>query len=86
MRPIAQRHWRGLAGGLGITLNSGLALQQNAVLLVGAGMVALIGLTSDWIGAVMERVLKPPGLGSEAPHECAPDRDRSGAHSHPVGS
>ncbi len=49
-------------GGLGITISSGLKLQQNPVLLVGAGMVALLALTFDWIGAVMERVLKPRGL------------------------
>jgi osmoprotectant transport system permease protein len=49
-------------GGLGITINSGLALQQNSVLLVGAGMVAIIALTFDWIGALAERFLKPRGL------------------------
>ncbi|MGB9374499.1 MAG: ABC transporter permease [Jiangellales bacterium] len=49
-------------GGLGITINSGLALQQDSVLLVGAGMVAIIALTFDWIGAVAERLLKPRGL------------------------
>lgn len=49
-------------GGLGITISSGLKLQQNPVLLVGAGMVALLALTFDWIGAVMERFLKPRGL------------------------
>jgi osmoprotectant transport system permease protein len=49
-------------GGLGITISSGLKLQQNPVLLVGAGMVAILALTFDWIGAVMERFLKPKGL------------------------
>lgn len=49
-------------GGLGITINSGLALQQDSVLLVGAGMVAIIALTFDWFGAVAERFLKPRGL------------------------
>ena len=49
-------------GGLGITISSGLKLQQNPVLLVGAGMVAIIALTFDWIGALMERFLKPRGL------------------------
>lgn len=49
-------------GGLGITISSGLKLQQNPVLLVGAGMVALLALTFDWIGALMERFLKPKGL------------------------
>lgn len=49
-------------GGLGITINSGLALQQDSVLLVGAGMVAIIALTFDWFGALAERFLKPRGL------------------------
>ncbi len=49
-------------GGLGITIASGLKLQQNPVLIVGAGMVAIIALTFDWIGAMMERFLKPRGL------------------------
>jgi osmoprotectant transport system permease protein len=49
-------------GGLGITINSGLKLQQNPVLLVGAGLVALVALTFDWIGALAERYLKPRGL------------------------
>lgn len=49
-------------GGLGITINSGLKLQQDPVLLVGAGMVAIVALTFDWFGAVAERYLKPRGL------------------------
>lgn len=49
-------------GGLGITINSGLKLQQNEVLIVGAVMVALVALTFDWLGAVAERYLKPRGL------------------------
>lgn len=49
-------------GGLGITINSGLALQQDSVLLVGAGMVAIIALTFDWFGALAERFLRPRGL------------------------
>ena len=49
-------------GGLGITINSGLKLQQNEVLVVGAVMVAIVALTFDWLGAVAERYLKPRGL------------------------
>jgi len=49
-------------GGLGITIASGLKLQQDPVLIVGAGLVAVVALTFDWIGAVAERVLKPKGL------------------------
>jgi osmoprotectant transport system permease protein len=49
-------------GGLGITINSGLKLQQNEVLIVGAAMVAIVALTFDWFGALAERYLKPRGL------------------------
>ncbi len=49
-------------GGLGVTIYSGLKLQQDPVLIVGAGLVAIIALTFDWLGAVAERYLKPRGL------------------------
>jgi osmoprotectant transport system permease protein len=49
-------------GGLGITINSGLKLQQDPVLLVGAGLVAIIALSFDWLGAVAERYLRPRGI------------------------
>lgn len=49
-------------GGLGITINSGLKLQQDPVLIVGATLVALVALTFDWLGAVAERFLHPRGL------------------------
>ena len=49
-------------GGLGITIASGLKLQQNSVLIVGSGLVALVALTFDWIGALAERFLRPRGL------------------------
>lgn len=49
-------------GGLGITINSGLKLNQNDVLIVGGWLVALVALTFDWFGAVAERYLRPRGL------------------------
>jgi osmoprotectant transport system permease protein len=49
-------------GGLGITINSGLKLQQDPVLIVGAVLVAIVALLFDWLGAVAERYLKPRGL------------------------
>lgn len=49
-------------GGLGITISSGLKLQQDPVIIVGAVLVALIALTFDWLGAVAERYLRPRGL------------------------
>lgn len=49
-------------GGLGITISSGLKLQQDSVLLIGSGMVAIVALTFDWLGAVAERYLRPKGV------------------------
>lgn len=49
-------------GGLGITINSGIKLNQDSVLIVGAWLVALVALTFDWVGAVAERYLHPRGL------------------------
>lgn len=49
-------------GGLGITINSGLKLNQDDVLIVGAWLVALVALTFDWFGAVAERYLRPKGV------------------------
>ena len=49
-------------GGLGITISSGLKLNQNDVLIVGGWLVALVALTFDWFGAVAERYLRPRGL------------------------
>jgi osmoprotectant transport system permease protein len=49
-------------GGLGITINVGLKLQQDPVLIVGAWLVALVALTFDWVGALAEKYLHPRGL------------------------
>lgn len=49
-------------GGLGITISSGLKLNQNSVLIVGATLVAIVALTFDWLGAVAERYLRPRGI------------------------
>ena len=49
-------------GGLGITIQTGLKLNQDPVLIVGAWLVALVALSFDWLGAVAERVLRPRGL------------------------
>ena len=44
-------------GGLGITIQTGLKLNQDEILIVGAWLVALVALTFDWLGAVAERFL-----------------------------
>lgn len=49
-------------GGLGITISSGLKLNQNPVLIVAAVLVAIVALTFDWLGAVAERYLRPRGI------------------------
>lgn len=49
-------------GGLGETINSGLKLRRDLVLFVGAAMTALLALTIDWVGSVVERILRPKGL------------------------
>ncbi|QYG95341.1 ABC transporter permease [Iamia sp. SCSIO 61187] len=49
-------------GGLGITINSGLKLRRDLITVAGAGMVAILALTIDWVAAVVERVLRPRGL------------------------
>lgn len=50
------------AGGLGETINSGLKLRRDLVVLTGASLTALLALSLDWIAAVVERVLRPRGL------------------------
>lgn len=49
-------------GALGITINSGLKLNQDPVLIIGAALVAIVALSFDWLGALAERFLKPRGL------------------------
>lgn len=49
-------------GGLGETINSGLKLRRDLVLLTGAAMTAILALTIDWLGSVVERILRPKGL------------------------
>ena len=49
-------------GGLGVTIASGLKLNRDPVLLMGSGIVAVLALTVDWLGALAERWLSPKGL------------------------
>lgn len=49
-------------GGLGVSVYSGIKLQNDAVIYVSAGLVALVALSFDWLGAVAEKFLKPRGL------------------------
>lgn len=49
-------------GGLGETINAGLKLGRDLVTFTGAGMVALVALSIDWIASVIEKALRPKGL------------------------
>lgn len=49
-------------GGLGITISVGLKLNQDPVLIVGSALVAIVALSFDYIGALAERFLRPPGI------------------------
>lgn len=50
------------AGGLGETINSGLKLDRNAAILIGAVLVAILALVFDFLGAAAQRYLKPKGM------------------------
>lgn len=49
-------------GGLGATINAGIGLSRDLVLITGAGLTALVALTVDWIAALIEKALRPRGL------------------------
>lgn len=49
-------------GGLGILITTGVNLNLNAVLIAGSLLVALLALTIDWLGRVVEQVARPKGL------------------------
>lgn len=50
------------AGGLGIGISSGIKLSRELVILVYAGLTAVVALSVDWIAAIIERLLRPKGL------------------------
>jgi osmoprotectant transport system permease protein len=50
------------AGGLGLLITTGVNLFLPKVLVSGALLVALLALTIDWIGRVVETVARPKGL------------------------
>lgn len=49
-------------GGLGATIDAGLGLRRDLVLITGAGLTALVALSADWIAAIVEKTLRPRGL------------------------
>jgi osmoprotectant transport system permease protein len=49
-------------GGLGETINAGLAMNRSPAILIGAVMVAILALAFDSLGALAQRYLKPKGM------------------------
>jgi osmoprotectant transport system permease protein len=49
-------------GGLGLLITTGVNLNLGRVLVAGAVLVALLALSIDWIGRVVEHVARPKGL------------------------
>lgn len=49
-------------GGLGLLITTGVNLNLNVVLITGSLLVALLALTVDWLGRVVEQVARPKGL------------------------
>jgi osmoprotectant transport system permease protein len=49
-------------GGLGETINAGLAMNRSPAILIGAVMVAILALAFDSLGAIAQRYLKPKGM------------------------
>ncbi|MBT1675547.1 ABC transporter permease [Curtobacterium aurantiacum] len=50
------------AGGLGLLITTGVTLFLPKVLIAGALLVALLALSIDWLGRVVETVARPKGL------------------------
>ncbi|MET4782645.1 ABC transporter permease [Glaciihabitans sp. UYNi722] len=49
-------------GGLGILITTGVSLYLYSVLVSGALLIALLALTIDWLGRVVEQLARPKGL------------------------
>jgi osmoprotectant transport system permease protein len=50
------------AGGLGIYITTGVSLFRNGVLLTGAVMISSMALLIDWVGRLLEYVVRPKGI------------------------
>ncbi len=50
------------AGGLGELIDTGIKLFRYSILISGALLVALLALLIDWVGRVLEAVVRPKGL------------------------
>lgn len=50
------------AGGLGDIINNGIKLQRTPVLLTGSLLAVVLALMFDWVGGLIEDLLRPKGL------------------------
>jgi osmoprotectant transport system permease protein len=50
------------AGGLGIYITTGVSLFRPGVLVTGGVMISSLALLIDWVGRVLEYVVRPKGL------------------------
>jgi osmoprotectant transport system permease protein len=50
------------AGGLGDLINNGIKLQRTPVLLTGSLLAVVLALAFDWLGGLIEELLRPRGL------------------------
>lgn len=50
------------AGGLGIYITTGVNLFRNELLITGAILIAALALMIDWVGRVLEFVVRPKGM------------------------
>ena len=49
-------------GGLGDTINSGISLYQFPVMVAGAVLVAALALIVEWVGRLLEILIRPKGV------------------------
>jgi osmoprotectant transport system permease protein len=50
------------AGGLGDIISGGLSTNRNTVIVTGAVLTAVLALLVDWVGGIVEDLLRPKGL------------------------
>jgi osmoprotectant transport system permease protein len=49
-------------GGLGVMLNTGITLFRFSLMVSGALLIALLALTIEWLGRLLELAISPKGL------------------------
>ena len=54
--------WSVNAGGLGDIIQAGIATRRDPILITGAVLTSVLALFIDWVGGIVEDVLRPKGL------------------------